>query len=133
MLTSARWSAASQGAVKAGSAAHWGPGLKSGGCSHLHPPALQLEHSCPQGADPTEEGLPMFRRRDAQAHQVSAKKNEEEWVRPSRSSPSLCLDRDHPESGPTGPPIEAGQGPGFPPLTAQSWRPRPPGSHSQLP
>lgn len=100
MLTSARWSAACQGAVKAGSAAHWGPGLKSGGCSHLHPPALQLEDSCPQGADPTEEGLPMFRRRDAQAHQVSAKN--EERVRPSRSSPSLGLDRETQNQDPLG-------------------------------
>lgn len=39
-------------------------------CSHLHPLALQLEHPCPQGADPTEEGLSMFRRRDAQVQQV---------------------------------------------------------------
>lgn len=51
------------------------PAWKGGGCSHLHAPALQLEHSCPQGADPAEEGLPVFRRRDAQAHQVPAKNN----------------------------------------------------------
>lgn len=85
---------------------------KSGGCSHLHPLALQLEHSCPQGADPTEEGLPMFRRRDAQAHQVSAKNNGSD---PAAQAPSLCLDREQPGSGPAGPPVEAGAGPWGPP------------------
>lgn len=39
---------------------HQSPALKNGVHSHLHPLALQLEHSCLQGADPAEEGLSMF-------------------------------------------------------------------------
>lgn len=48
----------------------WGWGLaaplgsrpEEWGCSHLYPPALQLEYSGPQGTDPAEEVLPVFHR-----------------------------------------------------------------------
>lgn len=104
---------------------------KSGGCSHLHPLALQLEYSCPQGADPTEESLPMLRRRDSQARQVPAKKG---WSEGAGSTPPptlqpLCWTGEGPEPGQA---LHIGRGSGFLRLTGQSWWPQPPGSRSQL-
>ena len=69
---------------------------KSKGCSHLHALALQLEHSYPQGTDPTEEGLLMLPRRDAQAQQVPAKMD---WSDPAGATPPSAL----PPSAWTGP------------------------------
>lgn len=71
--------------------------------SHLHSLALQ-------GADPAQEGLSMFRRGDAQAHQVPATRSWSDLAGPALSlapptealiSPSPSLDR-------AGLPIEAG-------------------------
>lgn len=67
--------------------------------SHLHPLALQLEHACPQGADPAEEGLSMFRRRDAQAHQVPERRaGHTQLARTLFCSPSLRRDRGGPRT-----------------------------------
>lgn len=113
----------------------WGPGLEElGGCSHLYSPALQMEYSCPQGADPTEEGLPMFHRRDSQAHQVPAKKGwSEQPAHPHLLLSLPCLDREGPRIR-TGWASHMGSGraPGLLRLTGQSWRPQPPGSRSRL-
>lgn len=113
----------------------WSPpgvlACKSGGCSHLHPPALQLEYSCLQGADPTAESLPMLRRRDSQAHQVPVKKG---WSDRAGSTPPSALSPcvwtgEGPEPGQA---LHIGRGSGFLRLTGQSWQPQPPGSRSQL-
>lgn len=68
--------------------------------SHLHPLALQLEHTCPQGADPAEEGLSMFCRRDAQVYQVPERRAGQTPLAPTLfCSPSLRWDREGPRTG----------------------------------